>query len=415
MLTRFDVAAGTTLRIPFTSYDSNGASVTLTGLAVTDIEIYKDGSVTQRASDNGYALLDTDGIDFDSITGLHAFSVDLADNTTAGFYTVGSDYWVVVSSVTIDTRTVNFIAAWFRIVDAVDVSDLHSLLTLVRSDTTHIESDAVAIETIVSDIQSDTNKLVSDATEADASDIISLLLLIRSDTTHIESDAAAVETIVSDIQSDTNKLVSDATEVDTSDILSMLTKVYSDTTAIHSDTTHVESDAVRIESMAVVVKSDTSDIRSALVIIASDTAAIEAAGGSSLTSDQDSKLTRVAAAIVEVDTSDIHSLLTKVYSDTNAINAGEGDLSDILSLATKIYSDTTLATGTNSLPAQGTPGATATEREMIAYLYKAWRNKTTQTSSEYALYAADGTTKDHEAVVSDDGTTTTRGEVTTGA
>ena len=81
------VEPGTKLYIPFATYDSNDptASVTMTGLATTDIEIYKDGSTTQRGSDNGYALLDTDGIDFDSITGIHGFSVDLADNSTAGF------------------------------------------------------------------------------------------------------------------------------------------------------------------------------------------------------------------------------------------------------------------------------------------------------------------------------------------
>lgn len=111
------VRPGTTLYIPFHTFDSNdpSASVTLTGLAATDIEIYKDGSVTQRASDAGYALLDTDGIDFDGVTGIHGFSVDLADNTTAGFYASGSQYWIVVASVTVDAATVNFIAATFRI------------------------------------------------------------------------------------------------------------------------------------------------------------------------------------------------------------------------------------------------------------------------------------------------------------
>lgn len=111
------VKPGTTLYIPFATYDSNdpSASVTTTGLATTDIEIYKDGSVTQRGSDNGYALLDTDGIDFDGITGIHGISIDLADNSTAGFYAAGSQYWVVVSSITVDAATVNFIAATFRI------------------------------------------------------------------------------------------------------------------------------------------------------------------------------------------------------------------------------------------------------------------------------------------------------------
>jgi len=109
------VDAGSTLYIPFTTFNAAGASVTLTGLAVTDIEIYKNGSVTQRASDNGYTLLDTDGIDFDGITGLHGFSIDLSDNSDAGFYAAGSQYWVVVSTVTVDSQTVTFLAATFRI------------------------------------------------------------------------------------------------------------------------------------------------------------------------------------------------------------------------------------------------------------------------------------------------------------
>jgi hypothetical protein len=111
--------AGSTLYVPFATYDGGtGASITLTGLAVTDIEIYKDGSVTQRASDAGYTLLDTDGIDFDGLTGIHGFSIDLSDDTTAGFYAAGSQYFVVVSSVTVDAQTVNFIACAFRIVSA---------------------------------------------------------------------------------------------------------------------------------------------------------------------------------------------------------------------------------------------------------------------------------------------------------
>ena len=104
-----------TVYIPFATYNSNGASVTITGLAVTDIEVYKDGSATQRASDAGYTLLDTDGIDFDGITGIHGFSVDLSDNTDAGFYATGHEYWVVVASVTVDGQTVNLLAATFSI------------------------------------------------------------------------------------------------------------------------------------------------------------------------------------------------------------------------------------------------------------------------------------------------------------
>jgi len=111
------VRPGTTIYVPFQTFDSNdpSASVTITGLATTDIEIYKDGSVTQRASDAGYTLLDTDGIDFDSTTGIHGVSIDLADNTTANFYEAGSQYWVVIASITVDAATINFVPCLFTI------------------------------------------------------------------------------------------------------------------------------------------------------------------------------------------------------------------------------------------------------------------------------------------------------------
>lgn len=128
------VPASTVIYIPFATYGAtSGQSITCSGLAVTDIEIYKNGSTTQRASDAGYTLLDTDGIDFDTITGLHGFSIDLADNTDAGFFTVGSWYWVVVSAITVDSQTVTFLAATFRIAPAEGIagypkSDVHALL-----------------------------------------------------------------------------------------------------------------------------------------------------------------------------------------------------------------------------------------------------------------------------------------------
>jgi hypothetical protein len=115
----YTVFAGDVLPIYFSTYaGATGASVTLTGLAVTDIEIYKDASMTQRASDAGYTLIDTDGIDIDSITGIHGFTIDTGDNTDASFYTTGAWFTVVVSAVTVDSQTVNFIAAQFRIVPA---------------------------------------------------------------------------------------------------------------------------------------------------------------------------------------------------------------------------------------------------------------------------------------------------------
>ena len=75
-------------------------SFTYTPLAVT---------FTASAAFSGTTL------ELDTTTGIHGFSIDLADNTTAGFYAAGSQYWVVVASITVDAATVNFVAATFRI------------------------------------------------------------------------------------------------------------------------------------------------------------------------------------------------------------------------------------------------------------------------------------------------------------
>lgn len=74
-----------------------------------------------------------------------------------------------------------------------------------------------------------------------------------------------------------------------------------------------------------------------------------------------------------------------------------------------------LNTDTYAEPGQGAPAATATLAAKINYLYKAWRNKKEQTATLWSLYNDDATTVGQKSTVSDDATTATRGEVTTGA
>lgn len=112
-----DVPAGSTLPLTFNTF-KNGVPITMSGLATGDIKIYKGTSMTQRSSTAGFTLLDTDGIDIDSITGWHGFSLDLSDNTDAGFYAAGSYYAVVVDAITVDGNSIAFEVARFRIVAA---------------------------------------------------------------------------------------------------------------------------------------------------------------------------------------------------------------------------------------------------------------------------------------------------------
>lgn len=110
-----DFPASATVYVPFSTFASTGASVTISNFAVGDILVYKDGSATQRSSTAGYTLLDTDGVDFDGVTGIHGFSIDTSDNTDAGFYAAGHEYQIAVGPITCDNQTLNFWVATFSI------------------------------------------------------------------------------------------------------------------------------------------------------------------------------------------------------------------------------------------------------------------------------------------------------------
>jgi hypothetical protein len=106
------VRPGSTIRIPFSSFDKeDGSAITMTNYAASDILVYADGSTTERASTSGY----TATTDFDGKTGKHLAIIDLADNTTAGFFKAGSEYLVAIDSVTVDAVTTGGWIARFRI------------------------------------------------------------------------------------------------------------------------------------------------------------------------------------------------------------------------------------------------------------------------------------------------------------
>ena len=84
-------------------------------LAVTDIEIFKNGGAVTRATDSGYSLISDTGMYGDRV-GLYRFQIQIyntADDT--GFFDAGSQYHVAIDSVTVDGKTVRFFPAVFEI------------------------------------------------------------------------------------------------------------------------------------------------------------------------------------------------------------------------------------------------------------------------------------------------------------
>lgn len=88
----------------WTTEDAAGAATTRTADGI--ISIYKDNNATQTT------LGITDTKDFDSVTGLHACTID---TSTDAFYATGSEYAVVVSAAEIDGQIINAPIAHFSI------------------------------------------------------------------------------------------------------------------------------------------------------------------------------------------------------------------------------------------------------------------------------------------------------------
>lgn len=233
-----DYPTGATVYVPFHTFDSNdpSASVTITGLAVTDIEIYKDGSVTQRSSDSGYSLLDTDGIDFDGTTGLHGFSIDLSDDTDSGFFAAGSQYWIAVSSITVDAATINFWAGIFTIAKTGGTAT-------VLTDTEAILTDSEAVLTDSEAVLTDSEAIIADTESSQTSETAILADTEASQTaeTSILADTEAVLTDSEAVLSDT-----EASQTSESTIITDTEAILTDSEAILADTEVVNAAAVTI-------------------------------------------------------------------------------------------------------------------------------------------------------------------------
>jgi len=406
---------GDVLPILFSTFDGGtGASITMTGLAVTDVEIYKDGGVTQRASDAGYTLLDTDGIDFDGITGIHGFSIDLGDDTDAGFFEVGPWYHVVVSAITVDGQTVNFIAAAFRIVSAtrgmagtaLPAAAADAAGGLPVSDAGGLDLDT-QIGTDIDAILVDTGTTLDG--KIDTIDTNVDAVLVDTGTT-LDAALAVVDANVDAILVDTGTTLDAALAVVDANVDAVLVDT--------GTTLQAELDGIQ---------TDTEDIQTKIgtpagVSVSADIAAIEAqtddigAAGAGLTAIPwnaawDAEVQSEAAdALVAYDP----PTAAELVSEVNDVQADIAALNDLSAAAVNAEVVDALNVDTYAEPGQGAPAATASLAAKIGYLYKNWRNRKTQIADTWKLMNDDASTVDQKATVSDDGTTAEKGEVATG-
>jgi hypothetical protein len=86
-----DIAEDGIIRGSFNTRQTDGTPITLAGTPT--LAVYKDAGVSESTA--GVTLT----VDFDSITGLHLFTIDTSADA---FYVTGSDYRVVIAAGTVD-------------------------------------------------------------------------------------------------------------------------------------------------------------------------------------------------------------------------------------------------------------------------------------------------------------------------
>ena len=108
-----DIELGDIVYIPFNTFDSDGASVTVSDLAAGDVKIHKDGAVGEYINTNAITV----HIDFDGITGCHLIEIDTGDSSSVADFEEGADFKVRLEGITVDTQTLNPWIGMFSIVN----------------------------------------------------------------------------------------------------------------------------------------------------------------------------------------------------------------------------------------------------------------------------------------------------------
>lgn len=344
----------TAVTLPFDSFAAaTGAPSAVTNFANTDVQIYKDGGTTQRSSASGITVTTS----FDTQTGEQMVVIDLSDNTDAGFYAAGHEYDVFIQDITVDGQTLRFYLGAFSIERAGGI--LATLKAMVAAvGTAALIRTAVGLATANLDTQ---------------------LSGLQSDTDNIQTRIPAALTANGNMKSSVLEFIATSL-TETSGQIAAAFKQFFD------------------------VASPTGTMK-AITLVSTLTTYT---GNTPQTGDSFARLGAPAGASVSAD-------IAAIRTDTNTtIPNLIAALNNISSATVKAQVVAALATDTYAEPAQGTPAATTTLAVKIGFLYKAWRNRTTMTASQYSLYNDDATTVDHKASFSDDATTADKGEVATG-
>jgi len=119
------VKVDSTIEFVFSTNEGAGGRVAPSaGFTTADFKLYKDGGTTERTSVAGWTVSSP----FDTLVGIHQISIDLSDNTDAGFYATAGRYKLIgYPTPTVDGENVSFIVGTFEI-RTYNADDIYALI-----------------------------------------------------------------------------------------------------------------------------------------------------------------------------------------------------------------------------------------------------------------------------------------------
>lgn len=415
-----DIRLGDTIDVKFTTRSfTTGAPTTLAGTPA--ISAYPGNSTTQLTA--GITLT----VDFDTVTGLHNVRVVA---TSGNGYATATNYYLVIT-----TGTVGGVSVVGEVVGSFSIEARSAIMPTTAGRTLDVTATGAAgIDW--ANVENPTTALNLSATNIDVDQVVasvsgavgSVTGAVGSVTGNVGGNVAgSVNSVTTAVTVGTNNdktgyslTATTGLGNQTANITGNLSgSVGSVTGAVGSVTAGVTLAASAVQAIWDALTTALTTVGSVGKLLVDNVNATISSRSSHSAADVWAAATRTLTSAANI-TSTGGTTVPQTGDSFARLGApaGASVSADIATRATPAQVNAevvdALATDTYAEPGQGAPAATTTLAAKINYLYKAWRNRTTQTSTTYSLYADDATTVDQKATVSDDGTTFDRTEIATG-
>ena len=214
-------------------------------------------------------------------------------------------------------------------------------------------------------------------------------------------------------QTDLNTIIADTNELQTDNIPGTLATIQTSTDRLTAVRAAVLTDLIndgRLDVILDAILADTAELQSDNI-----------PGTLSTIQTSTDRLTAVRAAVLTdlIDGGRLDALIDLILGDTGELQSDDvpgliAALNDLSAANVNTEVSDVLKTDTVTLPGQVAPPLTPTFEQMLAHLYKNYRNRKDQTSTLWRLFADNETTVDQQATVSDDNTTAIKQEIIQG-